>query len=113
MRIIKQRVSSKMGRSIIGPVLPRLAVNGSHKSSGLQEKRARVICFSCGREIGLDQEMSGYHSGLAKCSSCSAMSRTGMENAILETNAPIKLLLDPPIEYSCRGSVISQENKRT
>lgn len=95
MRIIKQRVSSKMGRSIIGPVLPKLAVNGSHKSSGLQEKRARVICFSCGREIGLDQEMSGYHSGLAKCSSCSALSQ------------------DPPIEHGCRGSVISQKNRRT
>ncbi len=90
MRIIKQRVSSKMGRSIIGPVLPRLAVNGSYKRRGMQEKKARVICLSCGREIGLDQEMHGHHSGLAKCSSCGTILRTGMENEILESNMQIK-----------------------
>ena len=112
IQIIKKRILAKLGRSVIGPAHPRLAVNGTSKSRGLQEKRAHVTCVSCGCEISLDQEMFRYYSGPAKCFSCSAMLGIKMESGILESVVPIEPFLDPPIEHSSQGSVINQESKR-
>ena len=111
-RIIKQRILIKLGRSIIGPILPKLAENGALERHGLQEKEAHVTCVSCGCEISLDQETFCYYGGPAKCFSCSAMFGIKMESGILESTVPIKPLLDPPIEHSSQGSVISQESRR-
>lgn len=88
-RIIKQRILIKQGRSIIGPVLPRLALNGTFKSHGSQEKRADVTCVSCGSEISLDQEVFCIYEGPAKCFSCSATLGMKMESGTRETNTPI------------------------
>lgn len=113
MQIIKRRIFAKLGRSIIGPALPRLALNGTAKSHGLQEKGAQVTCISCGREISMEREMFCYYSGPAKCFSCSATLGIKMASGTLETNAPIRPLFDPPIGRNSQESVISQKNKRT
>ncbi len=102
-QIIKQRILIKQGRSIIGPVLPKLAVNGSSGSHGLQEKRAHVTCVSCGNEINLDQNEFSTYGGPAKCLSCSTALEIKMESGTLETYAPIG--------HSSQVRVISQENK--
>lgn len=111
-RIIKHRILAKLGRNIIGPVLPRLAGNGTSESHGLNEKGDHVKCVSCGCEISLEQEMSSYGGNPAKCFSCIATLGIKMESGILETNVPVKTFIDPPVEHSSQGSVISQENKR-
>ena len=111
-QIIKQRILIKQGRSIIGPVLPRLAVNGSSGSRGLQEKRAHVTCVSCGNEIYLDQEVFRTYGSPAKCLSCSATLGRKKESRSLETYTPIRSLFASPIGHSSQGSVISQKNKR-
>jgi hypothetical protein len=100
IKIIKQRILAKLGRSIIGPAFPRLAANGTSKDQRLQEKRAHVTCVSCGCEISSDQEMFYYYSGPAKCFSCSAMLGVKMESGILEPTLPIEPVLDPSIEQS-------------
>ena len=111
-QIIKNGILAKLGRSIIGPVLPRLAGNGTSESHGLQEKRARVKCVSCGCDISLEHEVLHYSSGPAKCFSCIATLGIKTESGILETTVPVKSFLDPPIEHSSQGSVINQGNKR-
>jgi hypothetical protein len=111
IRIIKQRILAKLGRSIVGPAFPRLAVDGTSESRGLKERRSPVRCVSCGCEISLDQGMFAYYSGPPKCFSCSAMLEIKMETRILESTLQSESFLDPPVEKSCHGSVSSQESK--
>ncbi len=110
-QIIKQRVSVKLGRSIIGPVLPKLAVNGTRESHRLEGKKVHITCVCYGCETNLDQDVFCYHGGPTKCFSCSATLGTRIESGIFETTVPIKPFLDPPIEYSSQGSVMSQETR--
>ena len=112
IQIIKRRIFAKLGRSIIGPALPRLGVNGTPTSHGLQEEGTQVTCISCGCEISLEREKFCYYGGPAKCFSCSAMLGIKKESGTLEYAVPIKPCLDPPIEHSSQGSVMSQESQK-
>ena len=101
-----------MGRSIVGPALPRLAVNGTSKSQKSGKKRAYGTCVSCGCEISLNQEMLCYYGGPAMCYYCIAMVGIKMKSGILESVVPIKPFLDPPIEHNSQGNLMNQEDKR-
>ncbi|MBN1830882.1 MAG: hypothetical protein JW896_02100 [Deltaproteobacteria bacterium] len=105
-RIIKQRILIKQGRSIIGPVLPRLAFNGTSNSHGLQEKRSHISCVSCGSEVSLGQEVFCTYGGPAKCFSCGAALGLNMESGTFEINDPISPLFNMPIGHNSQGSVI-------
>ena len=107
MQIIKLRTLGKQGRSIIGPALPRLAVHGTSKSHGLQEKRIQIGCVSCGCEISLDQETFGHYRGPVKCFSCSAMLGIKTESGVLESIELTEASLDPSVDHTSKGSIIN------
>ena len=110
--IIKQRILIRTGRSIIGPVLPRLGVNGKSKRYGSQEKRGHITCVSCGCEINLVRGVFFYHDSPNKCSACRATVGIKMKNGILDTPMHNKPFFDSSNEHSSQRSMMSQENKR-
>jgi hypothetical protein len=53
IQMIKQRILTKLGRSIIGPILPRLALSSTSKIRESEQGKVRVECFSCSAIVGI------------------------------------------------------------
>ena len=111
-RIIKQRILIRMGRSIIGPILPRLALNGKSEKHVSQEKSGHITCVSCGCEINLGREAFFYYGSPNKCSACRAMVGIKMKSGIRDTTMNYKPFLGSTIKHSSQRKMMNQENKR-